>query len=412
MATPDLNMTTLTMQNMTTLTSHDYSFWFLVGAARAEFARTEWIKLASELLGQYDKNPSVLTACLQATAAIAQHKPFRAVVARSSLPIPIVAALKRHQASMELCCAACECIAGLARHPAVRLLLQAQNVFETIIAVMKRHKGCSDLVLFACWALVELSSDDKEDSETDAEGEDGKTLYQKVTDAVLASLQSHRKSPDVQRYGTKAIENLARRSEADRIYVAQRNGVQTILLGLKPHTDKPVVLSNGFHALAVLASEDDEMHVHITQMRAVETAAKAMAQHPKHLGTHVNGARLLTNLAMNNLVRREIVNQGCSPLILNAVERFRDKSDLQYYAFRFLDNMGVEDDVRAQMQAQAVRSHVHRAMAHFHEDVDVLIAACRLLNRLAYDGTCARSLCMQRPGTCSELLLHSQGQAR
>ena len=42
--------------------------------------------------------------------------------------------------------------------------------------------------------------------------EDGKSIYQKVTDTVLHSLEHHRKVADVQRYGTKALENLAQRS--------------------------------------------------------------------------------------------------------------------------------------------------------------------------------------------------------
>ena len=50
-----------------------------------------------------------------------------------------------------------------------------------------------------------------------------------VVKAVLAAMEKHREVADVQRYGCKAIENLAARSTQQREIVAKANAVQIIV---------------------------------------------------------------------------------------------------------------------------------------------------------------------------------------
>ena len=108
--------------------------------------------------------------------------------------------------------------------------------------------------------------------------------------------------------------------------------------------------------------------------------------------------------AFTGLVRREVIKQGCVALVLDALVRHAGSSDLQHYGLRFLDNIAMEGecwiqetlcrpahswlvDARLQLQHPSLRKVVHGAILAFQQDVDVLIAACRLINRLAYDGT-------------------------
>ena len=91
---------------------------------------------------------------------------------------------------------------------------------DNIVRSMQSHMYDADAQLYACWALVEIAAEDGDGQHTRgsafpspladdrAEG----SMENNVIDAIIYALQRHRKDANVNRYGAKALENLALRS--------------------------------------------------------------------------------------------------------------------------------------------------------------------------------------------------------
>ncbi|EDQ86204.1 uncharacterized protein MONBRDRAFT_38483 [Monosiga brevicollis MX1] len=238
----------------------------------------------------------------------------------------------------------------------------------------------------------------------------GSELVARLARNPAVRLARHRKTASVQRYGTKALENLAQRDDKLRIYIAQANGIQIVMLGLRAHLDNAHVLSNAFHCLAVIAHEgkarakglplessltdmglsvfailsltiDSAMHIHIIQMRGAEVVVSAMRRHPDNEGVAFNAARLLTNLAMQAKKKASTHNTFLSA-------GTRDKCWIVtrglIHVWFFCLSI---DAVRARLQSPVTKKLIVGVLVHFEDDADVQLAGCRLIERLAFNET-------------------------
>ena len=205
-----------------------------------------------------------------------------------------------------------------------------------------------------------------------------------VVEAVLKGMKKHMEVADVQRYGCKALENLAVRSMHQRVIVAKANAVQIMLKGMKAHGDDVEVQSFGCHALAVMSGNDLVMHEHITQMSGAIYMIDQLKIHSTSADFTANVCRLLANLSLHETVRAYLIKQQALTAIIRGIKEHSTDTDVNHFGFSALSNFANDTKLRP-MIAKEITALVHKTLHVLHSDPDVQISGVTLLERISFN---------------------------
>eukprot|EP00051_Salpingoeca_urceolata_P002925 m.53808 g.53808 ORF g.53808 m.53808 type:complete len:770 (-) comp12413_c0_seq1:260-2569(-) len=346
--------------------------------ARIAVAAAGGVQCIYAAIRKSNQQPMALRRACEALEKLAIHGEIRSNMGQDGGVQLVMDLLNKNKASCDVVQGACRLVARLAQNEVNRLIFLGAGIMDTIVDCMQRHLANVDVQLYSCWALVELAAEQGEDG-------DSTDVHEQVVDAVLASMTKHLKNVDVHRYGCKALENLGSRSELQRVQIGEKNGSQIILNGVREHVAVAVVQAPAFHALAVLASHDAKMHVHMVQLRAVESAETAFKKHAKDGNVMANVCRFLANIALTANVREKLVKEKFLPRVVAAVERYKSHAEAQHYGLWCIENLIIDAIPRAWCFENGGVKLALRAIETLLDDADVVVAALRVLERLAVD---------------------------
>ena len=167
---------------------------------------------------------------------------------------------------------------------------------------------------------------------------------------IVVLMLSHISTSQVQEQGCRALTDLSRGFDDNKVSIATAGGIAAIVNGMKAHRVHPGVQENGCLALSNLAANSDNQ-VSIAKAGGIVTIVSGMEVHRDHAGVQKYGCWALTSLAFNSINRVPIANAGGIAAIVSGMEVHRDHDGVQKYGCMALNNLSFNSRVALMIEA-------------------------------------------------------------
>jgi len=174
--------------------------------------------------------------------------------------------------------------------------LADDGVDDVLLAAMQMHTSSGEVQRLACRVLSFLLRVDTISVDIAAKG---------GIEVVLKAVEAHGSSSGAQEWGCIALGNLATR-EDNSLAIAKKGGIQAVLQAMKAHGSSAGVQRSGCFALGNLCAWDVWSNADNQAIGGIEAVLKAMRD-VSSAGVQESGCLSLGKLASNNADQRETI---------------------------------------------------------------------------------------------------------
>ena len=220
--------------------------------------------------------------------------------------------------------------------------LADQGVIGAVVKAIMVHANLEGVARPAIKILTLLASSEDEDV---AEEMQEDIALEGGIEAVLAGLEAHSTSAQVQELGleaivtfgggldwahTLALDNEAPYDNGNVLKIVEERGIETVVVGLRAHQGNVNLQKIGFRALKVLSSQSDENHV--VKKGGLDAVLVGLQAHRQTPELQELGISLLANFAFSNDNESSVmvIEKGAIDYVISGMEMHRENIAVQH----------------------------------------------------------------------------------
>lgn len=197
-------------------------------------------------------------------------------------------------------------------------------------------------------------------------------------------LQQHAQNVMAVAQACITLRDLTVSSDANRLEVTSRGGIEAILARMHDHNSQPRLLENACRAIINLAV-NDSVESAIVAQGGVHAIVAAMQSHPGDVGVQTQGAWALRNLSFALRNKLAVARGGGIGAVLAAMRAHPNVSEVQEHGLWALRNLSAADELKSAIsEANGIETALSAMKRHLQHG-GVQKQGCGALANLAAD---------------------------